>query len=130
MSFRIVSCNITFTAFWKTKKITKLKTTRKQKRSCINIITEEKFLSQDGIIFLAEEANSGFIVLSTIQAKKRIHFYWSLLNVLLCFLTLFKRSTRSITLIGYWKKLFLKLHYKWKIVCLAFSLHCLKDVLF
>ena len=34
------------TAFLKSKKITKLKTTRKQKRSCINIIAEQNFISR------------------------------------------------------------------------------------
>lgn len=48
----------------------KLKTTTKQKRSRINIITEKKILSQDGIIWLAKEGNSGFLVFSTIQKEE------------------------------------------------------------
>ena len=42
------------------------------------MITEKKNLSQDGIILLAKEGNSGFTVLSTIQ--KEVSFLLKLIK--------------------------------------------------
>ena len=61
------------TACLKTKNITKLKKTTnkvKAKTKLYKYNNGEKILSQDGIILLAKEENSGFLVLSTIQKEE------------------------------------------------------------